>query len=437
MTKLDVDPKTYYQAATNCFDAAAALRDSFLFIFNELSTCGSMAGVDQDGQKWAQSYNSAAWEAVGFFEDVHSTLNAYGTALNDIGFNHAQSDATLKGTPQPDRPTDPPVPVFGPFSVPASAGGPGHGIVDAGIDMASHIGIPVPDGDTGKLEKAADAWDRLGTIYQNTNARDKVTIASTLFDDVTSPDAVHIKDDLKALSDNIDALLTSCTQIRDSCRAYKDALKELRDEIKGFLESLVQELAIDAAITIGLSLISFGAGAVTAAKGAATVKHWATKIKEGITAWRGRKALQIAGLKQESKDALVKARTAVRDLYERLRTKARGGRAVPKATLKQELDGAQDWPKGNLPVIKGPPNGYLVKRDAQGNITNYSYYDADGVATKRVDLVGRSHVDKSTQQEIPTPHVVLVQKNMNPETGEIFAKTLPNTVRPALPEEIP
>ncbi|MDR7169417.1 hypothetical protein J2W56_003158 [Nocardia kruczakiae] len=332
MTKLDVDPKTYYQAATNCFDAAAALRDSFLFIFNELSTCGSMAGVDQDGQKWAQSYNSAAWEAVGFFEDVHSTLNAYGTALNDIGFNHAQSDATLNGTPQPDRPADPPVPVFGPFSVPASAGGPGHGIVDAGIDMASHIGIPVPDGDTGKLEKAADAWDRLGTIYQNTNARDKVTIASTLFDDVTSPDAVHIKDDLKALSDNIDALLTSCTQIRDSCRAYKDALKELRDEIKGFLESLVQELAIDAAITIGLSLISFGAGAVTAAKGAATVKHWATKIKEGITAWRGRKALQIAGLKQESKDALVKARTAVRDLYDRLRSRVKEGKgkAAPK-----------------------------------------------------------------------------------------------------------
>jgi len=51
MTKLDVDPTTYYRAATNCFDAAAALRDSFLFIFNELSACGSMAGVDQDGQK--------------------------------------------------------------------------------------------------------------------------------------------------------------------------------------------------------------------------------------------------------------------------------------------------------------------------------------------------------------------------------------------------
>lgn len=332
MTKLDVDPKTYYQAATNCFDAAAALRDSFLYIFNELSECGSMAGVDQDGQTWAQSYNSAAWDAVGFFEDVHNTLNAYGTALNDVGFNHAQADASVQGTPQPDRPSDPPAPVFGPFSVPASAGGPGHGIVDAGIDMASQIGIPVPDGDTGKLAKAADAWDRLGTIYQNTNARDKVTIAAVLFDDVTSPDAVQIREDLKSLSDNIDALLTSCTQIRDACTGYKDSLVELREEIKGFLESLVKELAIDAAITIGLSLISFGAGAVTAVKGAATVKRWATKIKDGITAWRGRKALQIAGIKQESKDALVKSRKAVRDLYDRLRGKIQKdkGERAPK-----------------------------------------------------------------------------------------------------------
>ncbi len=29
MSTLEVDPKVYYQAATNCFDAAAALNDSF------------------------------------------------------------------------------------------------------------------------------------------------------------------------------------------------------------------------------------------------------------------------------------------------------------------------------------------------------------------------------------------------------------------------
>ncbi|MGY5309690.1 WXG100-like domain-containing protein [Nocardia gipuzkoensis] len=321
MTALAVDPKAYYQAATNCFDAASALRDSFLYIFAELSACGSMAGVDENGQEWARSYNASAYEAVGFFQDVHSTLYAYGSALNDIGFTHAQADATVKGAPQPDRPTDPGMPVFGPFSVPASAGGPGQGIVDKGINIISHIGIPVPDGDTGKLAKAADAWDRLGTIYQNTNARDKITIAASLFDSVTADDAGYIRDDLKSLANSIDQLLTACTQISQSCIAYKDALTELRDEIKGFLKSLAQDLAIDAAITVGLSLISFGAGAVTAGKALLTVQKWAGKIKDGVIAWRARKALQIAGIRQEAKDAVVKARKVVTDLRDRLRKK--------------------------------------------------------------------------------------------------------------------
>ncbi|MBF6219915.1 hypothetical protein IU479_17560 [Nocardia abscessus] len=321
MTALAVDPRAYYQAATNCFDAASALRDSFLYIFAELSACGSMAGVDENGQEWARSYNASAYEAVGFFQDVHSTLYAYGSALNDIGFTHAQADATVKGAPQPDRPTDPGMPVFGPFSVPASAGGPGQGIVDKGINIISHIGIPVPDGDTGKLAKAADAWDRLGTIYQNTNARDKITIAASLFDSVTADDAGYIRDDLKSLANSIDQLLTACTQISQSCIAYKDALTELRDEIKGFLKSLAQDLAIDAAITVGLSLISFGAGAVTAGKALLTVQKWAGKIKDGVIAWRARKALQIAGIRQEAKDAVVKARKVVTDLRDRLRKK--------------------------------------------------------------------------------------------------------------------
>ncbi|MEU2041200.1 polymorphic toxin type 24 domain-containing protein [Nocardia niwae] len=329
------------------------------------------------------------------------------------------------------------MPVFGPFSVPASAGGPGQGIVDKGINIVSHIGIPVPDGDTGKLAKAADAWDRLGTIYQNTNARDKITIAASLFDSVTADDAGHIRDDLKSLANSIDQLLTACTQISQSCIAYKEALTELRAEIEGFLKSLATDLAIDAAITIGLALISFGAGAVTAGKALVTVQKWAGKIKDGILAWRGRKALQIAGLKQEAKDAVVKARKVVTDLRDRLRKKADDLPKPPKKSLKEELENAQVWTGRNLPTQGGPPNGYLVKRDAQGNITHYSHFDADGVATSRVDVVGKPHMDKATGQYIPTPHVVEVQKNIDPVTGRIFARTINDSVRPALPEEIP
>ncbi|MEV6323052.1 polymorphic toxin type 24 domain-containing protein [Nocardia sp. NPDC051787] len=427
---LAVDPKAYYQAATNCFDAASALRDSFLYIFAELSDCGSMAGVDENGQQWAGSYNTSAFEAVGFFQDVHSTLYAYGGALNDIGFTHAQADASMKGAPQPDKPTTPGMPVFGPFSVPASAGGPGQGIVDKGINIASHIGIPIPDGDTGKLAKAADAWDRLGTIYQNTNARDKITISAGLFDTVTADDASYIRDDLKSLANSIDQLLTACKQISQSCIEYRDALNELRAEIKVFLEGLAKDLAIDAAITVGLALISFGAGAVTAAKAVHTLHHWAGKIKDGIIAWRARKALQIAGLKQDAKDAVVKARKVVTDLRDRLRKKVDDSPEPPKKSLRQELDNATVTTDRKIDIAHGPPNGYVVKKDANGNITNYVQYDENGRGIKRVDLTGRPH------GTVPTPHVVEIVHDVAPD-GTVYVRELTKQVRPATPDEIP
>lgn len=316
---LDVDPKGYYQAATNCFDAAEALRDSFLYVFRELSNCGAMAGLDEDGKAWATSYDTSAYQMVSFFSEVHSTLNAYGSALNDLGFNHAQADSTLQGTPQPQRPADRGTPVFGPFSIPASAGGSGKGVIDESIGLLSEIGVPVPDGDTDKLVKAADAWDRLGTIYQNTNAKDKITIAAGLFDNMTAPDAIQAAQDLKSLESSIAQLLNSCKAIAKSCTDYSNALKELRDEIKGFLSDLAKDLAIDAAITIVATAVSFGAGAITAVKSLATLKKWAGKIKEAIKLWKARKVAQLKGIADDAKVALSKSRQNVKDLFERLK----------------------------------------------------------------------------------------------------------------------
>jgi len=122
VTKLDVDPKVYYQAATNCFDAAASLFDSFTYVFGELNGYGMMAGRDEDGRAWAASYDQSARDAVAFYGQTYSTLRAYGTALNDIGFEHAKSDAAIKGTEQPTRPADSAsTATFGPYALPASA----------------------------------------------------------------------------------------------------------------------------------------------------------------------------------------------------------------------------------------------------------------------------------------------------------------------------
>ena len=87
--------------------------------------------------------------------------------------------------------------------------------------------------------------------------------------------------------------------------------------------------------------------------------------------------------------------------------------------------------KNNLPSTNGPPNGTLYKKDPNtGQVTNYTTYDANGNAIKRVDLTGKPHGG------VDTPHVVEYQHNVNPHTGEVFVRES-KKVRAAFPWEIP
>ncbi|WP_218720595.1 hypothetical protein [Nocardia sp. MH4] len=288
---MDVDPKVYYQSAVNCFDAAAALFDSFTYIFSELNGYGMMAGRDEDGRAWAASYDQSARDAVAFYGHTYETLRAYGTALNDIGFKHAQSDANLKGAAQPERPADKAsTATFGPYALPASAaGGTPQGLAQTAIDVLDAINCPLPDGNTDTLAKAADAWDRLGRIYQNTNAKDKITIAASLFEGVTSTDAAQVRQDLKTIETSIGELLTACIQISKSCTDYKDSIQELRDEIKGFIESIIEEAAIDVAITVIATCLTGVGGLIAGAKAVESARRWSVerdRMAYSIGVWR-------------------------------------------------------------------------------------------------------------------------------------------------------
>jgi hypothetical protein len=105
--------------------------------------------------------------------------------------------------------------------------------------------------------------------------------------------------------------------------------------------------------------------------------------------------------------------------------------ATQPTTAAEEIKNGGRYTGRKLPQQGGPPGGTLYKQDPQtGQITNYTTYDADGNATKRVDLAGRPHGG------IPTPHVVEYEINVNPNTGQVYVQQQ-RYVRPATPDEIP
>jgi len=97
----------------------------------------------------------------------------------------------------------------------------------------------------------------------------------------------------------------------------------------------------------------------------------------------------------------------------------------------QQYKGTGGRGGNNLPVENGPKDGTLYKTDPQtGKVTNYTTYDSEGNAVKRVDLEGRAHAG------VETPHVVEYVRNTNPKTGEVFVRPSKD-VRAAFPWEIP
>ncbi|NKY55958.1 polymorphic toxin type 24 domain-containing protein [Nocardia flavorosea] len=443
MNFINVDPATYYEAAKIVNQAASAFFTTYAQQLKGLESTNEMAGSAGPGKDWAISYDQQARDTNNLVTALTMLADRYTTALNQIGHIYALGDHDpTTGTPPPAKPPNPPLAFSSCPVPPPSAGGPGSGLVDDGLDLARKIGIdlPVPDGNTDKLHTAATVWKALAHAPEITNFPAELERAAALFQTVTAPDVDTIDDDLRSMKTAAEDLIAIFTDLANECAhqegAHDKMRVDLQDVLGWFAEELRDYALVTAAFAVAASFLSFGVGgaavtAVRAGKAVDLVNDTIAKLRHIVTVAGLRKAVALSRNTTDTRTKLERIHDAIETAEDTVEASA------SEPGLAQKLATAQVWKNGNLPVVNGPPNGYIVKRDANGNITNYSYYDEDGVATSRVDLTGKPHLDKQTGQYIPVPHVVEVQKNVNPKTGEIFARTLSDTVRPALPQEIP
>ncbi|MGE2715194.1 hypothetical protein ACQI4L_14135 [Mycolicibacterium litorale] len=306
----DVDPETYYAVGKGLFDKAGKLYDAFAVNVNILGETGSMAGSDDAGTAWATSYDERASEVLGAANDLVKALENYGGVIIQAGYNHAVAEHNStpgNQAPMPSKPADPAT-VDGTLTAPPSAGGPGEGLLDDSIGLVSQLGVPVPDGDTDKVAKAADAWDRLATVYQTKTIVEGLDVDARTFSDTHSPEVEYIVRDLGELRDAASAVLNGCAELSESCREYKSALEDLRTQLEDILEELAKELAVTAAIAVAASFVSFGVGAVAGtAKAAHSITKYARMITGAIASWKLSKNISkgvqkvhdIAGVRQK------------------------------------------------------------------------------------------------------------------------------------------
>jgi hypothetical protein len=288
VTVQDVDPETFYGVGARLFELAGDMYDAFQVNVTILGGTGAMAGSDDAGTAWAASYDARVGEVLGAVNDLTLALENYGGVIIQAGYNHAvaEHNATPGSGAPPVKPAEP-ASVAGVLSAPPSAGGPGKGLIDNAIGLADQVGVPVPDGDTEKIEKAAQAWDRLATVYQTKTVVEALEVNARRFSDTKSPEVEFIARDLRELKDATSSVLDGCAELSQSCRDYKSALDELRNNIAGILDDLAEELATTVLIGIAASVVSAGFGAVAAtAKAAHTITKFAKTIGLTVASWK-------------------------------------------------------------------------------------------------------------------------------------------------------
>ncbi|MET8778085.1 hypothetical protein AB0H49_08295 [Nocardia sp. NPDC050713] len=275
MTVLKVPPQTYYDAADICATAASGYFNAFKTAMRSFGDTTNMAGSVGDGKKWAESYDQQAKDVYGMSIDLVLALDGYAQVLKQAGYNHAIADYDpASGRPAPEAPNLTPSFTLSPqeltsLLVPPSAGGPGRGLVDDGLELAAKIGVPVPDGDTEKLSHSADVWHALANNDVITATPGDLERAAAMFEQVTSPDANFIDEDLREIKAAASDLAGAYAELTQACREQKQAHDKLREDLHKTLialrDALLQELAINAAIGVASSFVSFGVGAALAA----------------------------------------------------------------------------------------------------------------------------------------------------------------------------
>ncbi|MEU2252519.1 MULTISPECIES: EndoU domain-containing protein [Nocardia] len=272
-----VTPKTFYDAGTDCINAAGAFDAFFTLAMGGLIECETMGGSFAAAKDWSRSYDDRASELTNLAADLVTALANYSDIVTNLGYVHALAD----NNPNND---DPPkaLPLLKGVAKtsPPSAGGPGQGLVDKlAIGLIEQLGVSVPDGNTDRLDLARRIWETMATDEVIVTNIAKLQKLPGTFDGQKSDDITAVLEDLKQLHNAAVDLQHACGELASSCGDHRAALIDLRDRITKALE----DAAKDAGVTIvcevgavGLTLL----GRPDAA--AALTGDRAKKLAEGI-----------------------------------------------------------------------------------------------------------------------------------------------------------
>lgn len=264
--------------ASNIDFVSQILSEGLSALSASLAGTGSMAGSDGEGKKWGKNYDD---QARAVFEGVNKTTEAlasFAQRLNQTAYNWGAADGltgVLPGENKWKKWVRTTVDALPPESAVADSG-PG---IQGVIDLVGEIGIPVPNGDTGHLNRASGAWQ---SFFDNEirSALESLDSAFLLIQDNKSPEIDLIEGEFNEIFRMVSAIGDVVIFLGQTCREFREHLDNLRDQIIDAVEDMVAEQAAAVLVGAALSFVTVGiASAVGAGVAVSRIASTARKIK--------------------------------------------------------------------------------------------------------------------------------------------------------------
>ncbi|TDZ44178.1 colicin D domain-containing protein [Mycobacteroides franklinii] len=275
--------RNYFSIARDADDASKFLAQGASALTLALEGTDSMAGSDIAGKQWGAEYDEAA---KGIIEGINSTtaaLVSFSARLKQTAYNWGESDG-LKGTLPGEERADEGQPTTVQAAAPPSAIGDSGAGLQGVIDLVGEVGIPIPNGDTGKLETAQSAWKS----FANNDLHAAIDVLAAGQDTIVedkSPEIDLIEAEYGEIQNSVIEIGKAVDAIGPSCGDFKATLDKLRQDIKDAVEQMLIEQAASVAIGIALSFVTAGiASAAGAGVAAWRITKTAEKIKKFIEA---------------------------------------------------------------------------------------------------------------------------------------------------------
>ncbi|WP_156371317.1 hypothetical protein [Nocardia arizonensis] len=324
-------------------------------------------------------------------------IDNYAGILQQAGYNYALADYKHgTGRPEPSQPPTLPTAWNSCPLPPASAGGPGSGLVDDGLNIAAAVGIPIPDGDPDKLIAAADAWEKLAKSGGAGGLAEKLEGVARSFDAVTAPESSYIDEDIRDLKVAAEDIVAMFYDLAQSCRDQKAAIDELRTQLKSLLEDLAKDIAVEVATTVVFSVVAgalsagFGAAAVAAARSgriAAKIAGYARKIADIVRAAKLATAVKLKSSAKTLLDKLQRILGMIKTKFDNIAAKVvtprfRATQMDPRY-VGENIPGNSIWPGSAVKYLSAEERkAYeLTVRDGKIYDANGNLFDTTAAST--------------------------------------------------------